>query len=76
MAVLVGTIMEGKGLLEEAKTYYEEILIVNESDVVRSRCFRIHERAMAHVALSPPSPFASASFRYTFTPPSNRPRVL
>ena len=35
MAVLLGTIMEGKGLALEAKAFYEQILSENESDVVR-----------------------------------------
>lgn len=37
VAVLLGTIMEGKGMLGEAKLFYESILADNESDVVRIR---------------------------------------
>ncbi|KAL8292808.1 hypothetical protein RQP46_000502 [Phenoliferia psychrophenolica] len=46
VAVLLGTILEGKGLVLEAKSFYEATLSLNESDVaIRKRLIALHLHA-------------------------------
>ncbi|KAM0746325.1 hypothetical protein T439DRAFT_384076 [Meredithblackwellia eburnea MCA 4105] len=43
VAVLLGMILEGKGLVEDAKLYYEGILLKNETDTpIRKRLIALH----------------------------------